>query len=306
MKSKANNTATTTTLESVGSRPVHWFRALGVLFKFRLNITVVFSSVMGYLITTPAIDWLVFILLIIGGFLTTGAANALNQVLERDYDILMQRTKDRPVAAGYMSVSTAVLTAGLSCLIGTFLLTYIHPLAGFLGIISLVLYAFVYTPLKRFGPSAVFVGAIPGALPVLIGAIAGSGQLTALGIILFGIQFFWQMPHFWAIAWLAHDDYTRAGFRLLPTRDNERTYMVGRHAVLQTLFVIPLLLLAWSSDYVTVGSMILLILLTLGYAALGHQLSIKLDRLSARKLMFGSFAYLPLVLLIIYIDNIVL
>ncbi len=275
---------------------------LDLLFKLKLSLTVVFSSVMAYAITAGSFQWSSLILLTIGGFLITGAANALNQVLERDYDAMMERTKNRPLAANRMTLSAAVLIAGLSALAGTLILTLIDPLAGFLGILSLVLYAFIYTPLKRFGPSAVFVGAVPGALPVLIGAIIGSGQVTVLGLILFGIQFFWQIPHFWAIAWMGHDDYTRAGFKLLPNSGNKLVPSIGTHSMIQALFILPLLIIGsiyggfswWAAGFVGI--------VTLWYAHKGFCLYKSAGKEMARKLMFASFTYLPIVLLIFLLD----
>lgn len=292
--------------KTAGVKSVSIWTEIGLLTKMKLSITVVFSSVMAYAIAAPIFNWVTAVLLIIGGMLITGAANALNQVLERDYDALMERTKLRPLADNRMAVSSAVLIAGLSAVTGTLILTLIHPLAGFLGILSMVLYAFVYTPMKRVGPSAVFVGAIPGALPVLIGAIIGSGELTVLAIILFGIQFFWQIPHFWAIAWMGHEDYTNAGFRLLPNAGNTLHPNIGLHSMIQALFIIPLLVLgAWYADisWLAIG---IAGLVTVWYAWKGYQLYVGADKVMARKLMFASFAYLPLVLLIFLVDTIII
>lgn len=269
-------------------------------------MTVVFSSVMAYAICATQFELLTAAILTLGGMLITGAANALNQVLEREYDAQMDRTKNRPVAANRMSVSHAVLIGGLSAMVGTLMLTFINPLAGFVGMLSLVLYAFIYTPMKRFGPVAVFIGAIPGALPVLIGAIIGQGEVTVLGIMLFGIQFFWQMPHFWAIAWLGHEDYTRAGFKLLPNTTNTQQPAIGIHSAIQAGFIIPLLILGalfGGLSWIAVGA---LAILTLWYSSLGIKLFRQPGRESARKLMFGSFGYLPLALLILLADSMVL
>ncbi|MEM6318873.1 MAG: protoheme IX farnesyltransferase, partial [Bacteroidota bacterium] len=179
----------------------------GLLVKFKLNLTVVFSAVMAYLIAFDrTASWIGIIVLAIGGFLVTSSANALNQVLERDYDKLMKRTENRPLAAGRMSVSEAVIVAGISCLVGTALLSMFNAWTGLLGMVSMVLYAFVYTPMKRVSPMAVAIGAIPGALPLMIGCVAAQGGMTTLAVTLFVIQFLWQFPHFWAIAWLGDKD----------------------------------------------------------------------------------------------------
>jgi len=179
-----------------------------LLVKFGLNMFVVFSAAAAYLTTiqTP-INWAKVLTLSLAGFLITGAANALNEVLERDFDKMMNRTANRPLAAGRMNSSEAVLAAGIMSLIGLSLLAMFNPLTVFLGSLSLISYAFVYTPLKRVSPIAVLIGAIPGALPVMIGSVAATGVLTPLAIALFAIQFLWQFPHFWAIAWIADEDY---------------------------------------------------------------------------------------------------
>lgn len=260
---------------------------------------------MAYAIAAPTFQIVSAILLIIGGLLVTGAANALNQVLERDYDALMDRTKGRPVASNRMTVSSAVLIAGLSALVGTILLTILQPLAGFLGMLSLVLYAFIYTPMKRFGPAAVFVGAIPGALPMLIGAIIGQGEMTVLGLVLFGLQFFWQLPHFWAIAWLGHEDYTRAGFKLLPNVENRLKPEIGIHSAIQALFIIPVIILGVLFSDISWLAAAGVIIATCWYAFLGYKLFRSPIRIRARKLMFASFAYLPITLIILLIDTII-
>ena len=168
------------------------------LIKMRLALTVVFSSVMAYLIGLGgSIEWLPLLILAAGGFLITGAANTLNQVLEREYDAQMKRTAGRPLAANRMTVSEAVLAAGMMSMLGIILLAFFNPWTAFLGTLALVLYAFVYTPMKRISPLAVAVGALPGALPTLIGVVAAQGSITQLGIALFFIQFLWQFPHVW-------------------------------------------------------------------------------------------------------------
>ena len=179
------------------------------LVKLRLTLTVVFSALMAYWIALPMERSLTYKLfsIFIGGFLITGAANALNQALEKGYDARMSRTANRPLPSGRMEESTAVLIAGVMSVFGLIILANLSLWSALLGAISLLLYAFVYTPLKRVSSVAVFVGAIPGALPVLIGTVSAQGELTVLGLCLFAIQFFWQFPHFWAISWLGHQDY---------------------------------------------------------------------------------------------------
>jgi protoheme IX farnesyltransferase len=193
------------------------------LVKTRLTLSVVISAVLGFWLgagelTSFTLMWP----LAIGGFLVVAASNGLNQVIERNFDKLMVRTNNRPVATGRMGVLEAVLFSLLSGTVGVAILTtYLNPMSGVLGCIALLSYAFVYTPLKRYTPFAVFVGAIPGAIPPLLGWVAATGTIGMGGIVLFMIQFFWQFPHFWSIAWLLDEDYQRAGYRLLPSRNGK-------------------------------------------------------------------------------------
>src|SRR6201991_4162559 len=190
------------------------------LVKIRLTFLVVFSASISFLIGSRAnghIDWINWIKLIVGGFLVTSAANAFNEIIEKDLDKLMKRTMDRPIPSGKMNTGQALVLGLAMGMAGTYLLGSLNLTTGLLSVFSILLYAFAYTPLKRVSPIAVFVGAIPGALPPLIGYVAGYGQIDQVALIVFGIQFVWQFPHFWAIAWVLDDDYKLAGFRLLPT-----------------------------------------------------------------------------------------
>ncbi|MEO1409387.1 MAG: heme o synthase [Bacteroidota bacterium] len=271
------------------------------LVKFRLNLTVVFSAVMAFLITsTASVNWVGVVVLALAGFLVTGAANALNQVLEKDYDRQMERTANRPIAAGRMTTSEGVMAAGFMSLVGITLLALFNPLASLLGMISMILYAFVYTPMKRVSPAAVWIGALPGALPMLIGCVALEGRLSALALTLFGIQFLWQFPHFWAIGWLAHEDYTGAGFRLLPTTPSgERDPYVGLHAMVFSLALIPVGCLPYFLGWCDGRSAVALALLAVGFAWFGWNLYQKNTRAAALQLMFSSLFYLPSALFIL-------
>lgn len=192
-------------------------RDYSLLVKLRLNLTVVFSSVVAYMIAAgEQSSWLAVGILALGGFWVTGAANALNQVLEKDFDKQMKRTADRPLASGRMKMGEAVLAAGFMSLLGVSLLALFNPWTAFLGTLALVSYAFIYTPMKRVGPEAVIIGAVPGALPTLIGCTAAQGELSWLGVALFVAQFLWQFPHFWSIGFLGYDDYHKAGYQLVP------------------------------------------------------------------------------------------
>ena len=269
---------------------------LASLTKLRLTATVVLSAALAYLIAAEAFVLPIFLAVVVGGFAVTMAANALNQVLERDFDPLMQRTADRPVAAGRMSVSTAVLIAGLLSIAGTVALATINPLAALLGMIALLSYAFVYTPLKRYTVAAVFVGTIPGAIPAMIGTVAAEGVLTQLGWTLFAIQVLWQIPHFWAIGWLGFEDYQRAGFRLLPTTDDgRRDPDTGLQAMACGLVLAAAVWLPVAYGGFSVLAAALSCGLGLIYAYTGWALYAAQDRSSALRLMFFSLAYLPLV-----------
>ena len=277
----------------------------GLLIKLRLTSTVVFSSVMAYLITVPTVKWFDVLILAAGGFLVTGAANSLNQVLEKDFDRLMKRTKDRPIAAGRMSQSEGVMAAGFMSMVGITLLALFNPWTAFLGTLAMVLYAFVYTPLKRISPVAVFVGAIAGALPVLIGCVAAEGRFTGFAILLFSIQFFWQFPHFWSIAWLGFDDYKKAGYKFVPEQNGRPDISIGLQSLLYSLFLMGVIGIAYGMGRIAIGPAIIAILVSIGFSILSYRFYRNQNRKSALALMFYSLGYIPLVLLIFLIDKIV-
>jgi len=275
------------------------------LIKLRLSLLVVFSSVMAYLIAGQGfINWTGVIILGLGGMLVTGAANTLNQVLERDTDKLMKRTAERPLAAGRMSVSEAVMAAGFMSLFGIMFLAMFNAWTALLGTISLILYAFVYTPMKKITPLAVVVGAIPGALPMMIGCVAMQGGLTTLAIALFGLQFLWQFPHFWAIAWLAFEDYTNAGFHLLPSRRGVKDRNAGLQSFIYALVLIPVSLIPFYMGLTGLTSVVIILISGAIYAFFGWDFYKKCTRASALRLMFSSFFYLPIVLFALFFDKI--
>ncbi len=291
---------------------VQWYSILvdkikdvGILMKFKLSMTVVFSAVMSYLIAlkTP-IDFYNVLILFLGGLLTAGSASALNQAIEKDYDKLMPRTANRPVAAGRMSMSSAVLIAGIMSLIGITLLSTFNPLTGFLGMISLISYAFVYTPLKRVSNVAVLWGGIPGALPVVIGCTAAqNGTLSVLALTLFALQFFWQFPHFWAIAWLANEDYKKAGFNLLPNKEGVCDESVGKQAMLFALMLVPFSVIPFYLGAAGIISAVILVALAIVYAYFGWRLQKECSRKAALNLMFMALIYLPTILFVLYFDK---
>jgi protoheme IX farnesyltransferase len=275
-----------------------------LLVKFRLTLTVVFTSMMAFVLASPgAVEWGWMFVLALGGFLVTGAANALNQVLEKDYDKLMTRTENRPIAAGRMTVSQAVLWAGFMSLGGIVFLAMFNVWAAFFGMLALVSYAFIYTPLKRVSPIAIPVGAFPGALPMLIGAVAVQGELTTFAITLFTIQFFWQFPHFWAIGWLGFDDYQKAGFKLVPAHEGQRDQKTGWYAFLYATFLVFVpFMFTWNGE-VSMAAILVLALIGALYALYGFRLYKEKTRKAALQLMFASFFYLPLVLAVMMIDK---
>lgn len=285
-----------------------FFSDFSKLIKFRLTFLVVFSASVTFLIgsqvpiegVVPGINWTNWVILIIGGFLVTSAANCFNEVIEVDLDKLMTRTKDRPMPAGHMTTGQGLVSGLVMGLLGTYLLGKLNIETGLLSVFSIFLYAFAYTPLKRKSPIAVFVGAIPGALPPLIGYVAAHGKIDKIAVILFLVQFVWQFPHFWAIAWVLDDDYKKAGFRLLPTtkRDKVSAFIT----FLSTLMLIPVSLLptiyGFGGYYIGGVSLIA----GLVFAWLGFKLLVNMDLSSARKVMFCSFFYLPLVQLVLLFD----
>lgn len=276
----------------------------GLLVKFRLTLMVIFSAVIAYaIVNTGPVNWLALTLLAIGGFLVTGAANALNQGLEREYDRLMTRTANRPVAAGRMSLSKAVLWAGLMAMVGISCLSWFNPLTGFLGTLSLISYAFVYTPLKRSTPLAVVVGAVPGALPIIIGCVAFEGTITPLAFFLLMIQFLWQFPHYWAIAWLADEDYKKAGFYMLPSRSGNKDASVGLLSLIFCLLMVVNALLGYVYGLTSLPAAACLIILNAWFAWRCWQLFRFCTASAARRQMFASFAHLPLSLLVVLIDK---
>ncbi len=277
----------------------------GLLVKFKLTLLVLFSAVMSYAIVCEgAVNWGAMLLLAVGGFFVTGSANALNQVLERDYDRLMPRTANRPVVTGRMSVSTAVLLAGLMALLGISMLMVFNPLTGFLGTLSLISYAFVYTPMKRSSPLAVVVGAVPGALPLIIGCVAHEGFISPTAWMLFGLQFLWQFPHFWAVAWLADEDYKKAGFYLLPSKNGEKDKTTGLLSFVFCLLLAGSAVLSFLLGYIGVIAGVILVLLNIYWAYYCWELYKTCERTAARKQMFVSFMHLPLSLIVLLLDKI--
>jgi protoheme IX farnesyltransferase len=275
------------------------------LMKPSLSIMVVFSSVICYLLAPTVVeyDWIMILLLFIGGMLVTGSANTINQVVERETDAIMKRTASRPVASGRMSVEEGWAFAVITGLVGVFILGYyFNWLSAGLAAFSLFLYAFVYTPLKRVNAIAVLVGAFPGALPCLIGWAAGEDKLSAGGWVLFAIQFLWQFPHFWAIAWVAHNDYSSAGFKLLPS-DKGPTKWTALQTVIYALLLLPVCAVPYLMGMTGSLSLIIVSLTNIFLLIQCIRLYREHNSKAARRVMFSSYLHLPVVFLALLSDK---
>ena len=276
-----------------------------LLVKFNLSFMVVFSAVISFLLApmVKGFDWISIIRLSVGGMLVTGSANALNQAMEKQTDAIMKRTANRPVASGRMSVSEATSFAVICGLAGSMLLWHFNFLTALLSVFSLFFYAFIYTPLKKVSSVSVLAGAIPGAMPCLIGWAAGNDGLSAGGWILFALQFFWQFPHFWAIAWIAHKDYTAAGFKLLPSGDGQTKYS-ALQAVIYSLLLLPVGILPYFNGMSGLVSLVIVLVANLFMIGQCVRLYKEMTVQAARRVMFSSYIYLPVVLLALLIDKV--
>jgi heme o synthase len=275
------------------------------LIKVRLSFLVAFSSGFGYILGSHGnIHWGTFIAFCIGGFLVSGGAITINQILEVEYDTVMKRTMGRPLPTERVSKAEASIFAVLLLLIGfSLLLIHTNVLTFLISLLSMLLYSFVYTPMKRVGPIAVFVGAIPGALPPLLGWVAATGQISYEAMIIFGIQFIWQFPHFWAIAWLADEDYKKAGFKLLPA-NGKKDMRTAINIMIYTLFLLPLGLLPAKFGVAGINSAIVATICGVLFLAQTFSLMRDNSRKSALKIMYGSFLYLPIIQIAYLIDKI--
>ena len=273
------------------------------LMKLRLSSLVVLSAILGYLLGPGAIIPFQAILLCLGGFLITGASNAFNQIWERDLDKLMSRTQKRPLPQGRITVFESLIVGVIMGIGGVALLWYLNDTCAVLGILALVLYVAVYTPLKTITPLAVFVGAIPGSIPPMLGFIAASGNFGLEAGVLFMIQFFWQFPHFWAIAWVSDDDYKRAGFKLLPN-NGKKNFSTAVNIMTYTMFLIPLGLLPTIFGITGLVSGVVAVVCAILFLIQTLRLIKDYSKTSALRIMFGSFIYLPVVQLTYIFDKI--
>jgi len=276
------------------------------MLKFRLSFLVVFSAAIGYMLAIPGNDlnWNHFMLFLFGGFLMTGSSNIINQILEKDTDKLMKRTAQRPLPTGRVSVSEAITLCFMMGAVGfSILFMYINVQTALLTLLSMVLYGFAYTPMKRVSSIAVLIGAIPGALPTLIGWVAITNQINVEGLLLFSIQFIWQFPHFWAIAWVLDDDYKNAGIRLLPS-GGEKNINTAFQIMIYTLMLIPLGLIPAKIGITGINSAIIATVCGVLFLMQTFYLMKECSSKAARQIMFGSFLYLPIVQIAFVLDKI--
>ena len=271
----------------------------------RLSLSVVFSSLAGYLLGADNVSFYTLLLLAFGGYFMVGASNAYNQIIERDLDALMERTKNRPIPSGSMSVQSAFILATVFTILGITVLYIINPQTAMFGAISIFLYTSAYTPLKTKTPLSVFVGAIPGAIPFMLGWVAATNDFGIEPGTLFMLQFFWQFPHFWAIGWFLHEDYQKAGFNMLPTGKRDKATAV--QIILYTIWtilvsIIPVFGFTGELKLTVVGAVaVFLVGLVMLYYAV--QLFKKKTTIAARQLMLASVLYITLVQIIYVLDK---
>jgi heme o synthase len=272
-----------------------------------LSWLVVFSALTAFFMgALPILNGISLCYLHLEDFLVTGSSNAFNQIIEKDLDKLMSRTENRPMPQQRLTHTEALIFSGITGAVGIFILWYfMNPLSGWLGIAALISYVAVYTPLKRITPFAVFVGAFPGAIPPMLGWAAATGEIGIQGLILFSIQFIWQFPHFWSLAWVLDEDYKKAGFRMLPAADG-RSKTSALQILIYTAGLVPIGLLPLMFRMVTPASVILITIAGIYFLVKAVKLHNSLEIKDARKLMFASFIYLPVVQIGMMFDNLYL
>ena len=275
------------------------------LTKVGLSLSVVFSSVAGYLLAVETVDYFILFLLALGGFFMVGASNAFNQIIEKDTDAIMKRTQNRPLPTGRMSVNVALTTAILFTILGISILYSINPKTALFGAISIFLYTCVYTPLKAVTPLTVFVGAIPGAIPFMLGWVAATNNFGIEAGFLFMIQFFWQFPHFWAIGWLQFEEYKKAGFNMLPmgAKDKGAIKQIIFYTVIMILVSIAPVLRVSGSFYIYPVTAVIVALLGIVMLYYGVKLYKSEENIDARKLMLSSVLYITMVQIIYVVDK---
>jgi protoheme IX farnesyltransferase len=284
--------------------PTLWVKNFTEITKLRLSVSVVFSSVAGYLLGAAEVDFMILLLLCIGGYCMVGASNVYNQIMERDLDTLMDRTKNRPIPAGRMSIAAALSIAIILTIVGISVLYSINPQTAMFGTISIFIYVFLYTPLKTKTPLSVFVGAFPGAIPFMLGWVAATNDFGIEPGTLFMIQFFWQFPHFWAIGWFLFDDYKKGGFFMLPTGKRDRTTAV-QVVFYSVCTVLSSLIPAFGvtgAFYITPISAVIIGGLGIWFVYYALRLYKQKTDKSAKQLMLVSVSYITL-LQIIYVAD---
>lgn len=280
----------------------HKIKSYLVFTKFRLSFSVILSALSGYLFAGGT-DYFVVSELLIGGLLVTAASNGSNQIWERQLDSLMKRTSKRPLPTGNMSLNEGFIVVGLSLAVGLVLLFNINLASALLGLAAYVSYVFIYTPSKRMTPWAVFIGAFPGAIPPMLGYIAHTNDFDLQSGVLFFIQFMWQFPHFWAIAWVVYDDYKAGGFFLLPSKSG-RSKASAFQIVVYSLAMIPFSLLPWILGWTGTATLIIATISSSIFFLYAYRLFITCELKDARKLMFASFIYLPILQFLYVFDRI--
>ena len=295
-----------TAVSSAKSSPLSLaFTDFKEITKARLAISVVFSSIAGYLLAPVPPDLFSLLLLAFGGYCMVGASNAYNQVIEKDLDALMNRTKNRPIPSGRMSVQNAMAIAITMTLLGIVSLYYLNPKTAMFGAISIFLYTSVYTPLKTRTPLAVFVGAFPGAIPFMLGWVAATNEFGIEPGTLFMIQFFWQFPHFWALGWMLDEDYKKGGFKMLPTGKKDKG--TALQIIMYTFWMIVISVIPafgiTGQLFLSMPAAILIFLMGLAMLIFAFRLYEKRDNVSARKLMLASVSYITLMQIVFVADK---
>ena len=275
------------------------------LTKVGLSLSVVFSSVAGYLLAVETVDYFILSLLAIGGFFIFGASNAFNQIIEKDTDAIMKRTQNRPLPTGRMSVNVALTIAIVFTVLGISILYSINPKSALFGAVSIFLYTCVYTPLKAVTPLTVFVGAIPGAIPFMLGWVAATNNFGIEAGFLFMIQFFWQFPHFWAIGWLQFEEYKKAGFNMLPmgAKDRGAIKQIIFYTGIMILVSIAPVLKVSGAFYIYPITAVIIALLGIVMLYYGVKLYKSQENIDARKLMLSSVLYITVVQIIYVVDK---
>lgn len=275
------------------------------LTKVGLSLSVVFSSVAGYLLAVETVNYTTLFLLSLGGFFMVGASNAFNQIIEKDIDALMKRTQNRPLPTGRMTVNTALIIAILFTILGIAILYSINPKSALFGAISIFLYTSVYTPLKSVTPLTVFVGAIPGAIPFMLGWVAATNNFGIEAGFLFMIQFFWQFPHFWAIGWLQFEEYKKAGYNMLPMgkKDKDAIKQIIFYTVIMILVSIAPVLKVSGEFYIYPATAVIVALLGIMMLYYGVKLYKSEQNIDARKLMLSSVLYITVVQIVYVVDK---